>query len=126
MLDPVHGGDVSGMHLYEMRRSDLLAQYEGRLFIDWGKSFIQWVQNAGGQDKTITEIRREIGEPLFPGFMSFPPRIVSTLDRLPYSWKNALGTVKGVYILVCQKTVEITGWHYVGSCSGEGGFWELW
>ncbi|HXM24198.1 MAG TPA: GIY-YIG nuclease family protein [Terriglobales bacterium] len=121
-LDPVHGGDVSGLHLYEMSKSDLLQQYEGRLFIHWGKNYIQWAQNAKDQDKAITEIRREIGEPPFPGFMSFPPTIVSTLDRMPYSWKAALGTVKGVYILVCQKT----GKHYVGSASGEGGFWERW
>ncbi len=120
--NPVTGEDAGGKHMYEMTKSSLLAQYEGRLCVDWGKNFITWLQNAKDQDKPITEIRREIGEPPFPGFMAFPPTILGELERLPYSWKAALRMVKGVYILVCQKT----GKHYVGSASGVGGFWERW
>jgi hypothetical protein len=121
-LDPVHGGDVRGLHLYEMSKSDLLQQYEGRLFIQWGKNYIQWAQNAKDQDKAITEIRREVGEPPFPGFMSFPPTPFGSLDSLPYSWQAALRTVKGVYVCLCMTT----GKHYVGKASGAGGFWERW
>ncbi len=120
-LDPITKGEVGGHLLYDLSKSERLSQYDGRIVIDWGLSFISWAQNAKTQDKPIIEIKREVGEPPFPGYMPF----FSDLDALagaPPSWQTALRVVKGVYLLVCLKT----GMQYVGSASGPGGFWERW
>jgi len=61
----------------------------------------------------------------FPGYASV---IISkaTLDIIVQqqiaSWKSALSSVAGVYLI----TDTETGKHYVGSAYGEGGFWQRW
>lgn len=120
--DPVNDRDVSGIHLYEMTKSEHLAQYEGILCIDWGPSPIVWLQNAKDQDKPVVEIKRQVEEPRFPGFIELPPTPFRELNTLPHSWQTALSTVRGVYVCVCMKT----GKFYVGSASGAGGFWSRW
>src|SRR3546814_583456 len=99
----------------------MLAPYRGKLVDDWGPGFRSWVQRADVRDKPILEIRRLISEPAFPGFLGFIERL-STLATLPASWRTALSSVSGVYILVCPTT----GQRYVGSAYGAGGFWGRW
>lgn len=124
-LDPVRGHDVGGLHLYCLQKSDLLAEYDGRLSIAWGKGRT-WVQNAKDQNKPVLEIRRQIGEPRFPGFLDFHTNI-SALDAVPHSWRVALKAASGVYLLVCLKAgASDAGKPYVGSACGEGGFWARW
>lgn len=38
------------------------------------------------------------------------------------SWKAALSSVKGIYVIADKKTGKL----YVGSATGEGGFWQRW
>lgn len=121
LLDPVTGEDVGGLHLYEMTKAEALSEYVGRLVIDWGPGMRSWVQNAANQDKRILEIRRQVGEPPFPGFMAFQTEI-GALATTPRSWQTALSAVSGVYLLVCLRT----GQQYVGSAYGSGGFWARW
>ena len=47
-----------------------LADYAGRLTIEWGAGFRSWMQRARQKDKLVAEIRDEI-EPPFPGFTKF-------------------------------------------------------
>ena len=47
---------------------------------------------------------------------------LSALRNLPKDWITALRSTKGVYVLTCPRTRE----QYVGSATGQGGFWQRW
>jgi hypothetical protein len=113
-------GDVSSSYYYVLTKTKLLAEYEGKLSIEFGNNPITWAQWAT-QEKQVIEIRSR-DEPAFPGFMQFRPTNFNSLDALPDSWKTALGSARGVYVAVCTKTGKL----YVGSASGPGGFWDRW
>jgi len=113
-------GTVSRLYYYSLTKIELLAEYAGKLFIEWDNPIV-WAQWAK-HDKAVVEIRRQIEEPSFPGFIKFPPTTFERLDALPDSWKTALSAARGVYVLVCTKTGKI----YVGSASGSDGFWGRW
>ncbi|MBL9219451.1 MAG: GIY-YIG nuclease family protein [Opitutaceae bacterium] len=118
VLDPVSGKDVGGLHQYELSVTAPLKDFAGKLVVDWGKGFRAWTQNAAKQNKPVVEIRRTVGDPLFPGFLSFRWAL-RELVSVPVSWRVALSSVGGVYLLVDLKS----GQQYVGSASGEFGFW---
>lgn len=121
IVDPVGGHDVTGLFFYDLQPDPALHEYAGRIVIDWGTAFRTWVQRADSQDKPILEIRRSASDAPFPGFTSFSWPI-RELASVPASWRGALSAVGGVYLLVCRSM----GKHYVGSASGDGGFWERW
>jgi hypothetical protein len=116
------GVDEAGsVDVYELMFQDTLSELVGKLFIDWGAAALAWVQYAERHDKPILELRRAFQEPAFPGFLNFI-QALSKLERLPQSWMAALQSSRGVYLLTCPKTKE----QYVGSASGEEGFWGRW
>jgi hypothetical protein len=119
-IDPLSGRDVTGLHSYKLLLSHHLTDYRGRLTIDWGPGFRSWVQRASKQDKAIVEIRRRINEPQFPGFLDFRERL-SGLVGVPFSWRTALSSVNGIYLLTCPDS----GKQYVGLAHGAGGFWGI-
>ena len=106
---------------YDLVLMDNLCDLKGKLFIDWGFGNLAWVQYAERQNKPIKELRREFQEPKFPGFLNFI-KPLSKLDSLPISWLTVLKSSCGVYLLTCPKTRE----QYVGSATGEDGFWGRW
>ena len=120
-IDPISGDDVGGLHRYRLELTEYLTDYRGRLVIDWGPGFRSWVQRARRKDKAVIEIRRVATDPPFPGFMEFRER-VSNLVTVPQSWRTALSSVGGVYLLVSPET----GKQYVGAAYGDGGFWGRW
>ncbi|UTW11421.1 hypothetical protein [Marinobacterium rhizophilum] len=109
------GIDVAGScDVYDLTLQETLSDLVGRLFIDWGKGALAWVQYASRQNKPIVQLTREFQEPEFPGFLNFMEPL-SKLDRLPASWITSLKSARGVYLLTCPKTKE----QYVGSATGE-------
>ncbi len=120
-IDPVSGENVGGLNLYNLASCQALSEYRGRMIVDWGQGYRSWVQLAQNQDKTILEIRRDTSEPLFPGFLDFRARL-SELGKLPTSWRIALSSVAGIYLL----TNPETGKQYVGSAQGQERFWGRW
>ncbi|MBI5770279.1 MAG: GIY-YIG nuclease family protein [Verrucomicrobia bacterium] len=120
-IDPSTLTESHGANFYELEAAPALAELRGRLIIDWGDGFRAWVQNAANQDKLILEIRRAVSDPPFPGFMRFTTRL-NALATVPRSWREALSSVAGVYLL----THPETGQQYVGSANGEAGFWGRW
>jgi GIY-YIG catalytic domain len=106
---------------YDLQLEQALSDMIGRLVIDWGPGDRAWIQRADQQNKPILELRREFKEPDFPGFLTFI-KSLSELDKLPKTWITALQASKGVYLLTCPKTKE----QYVGSATGEEGFWGRW
>jgi hypothetical protein len=121
MRDPLGGHDVGGLFLYDLKPSDRLAAYRGRLLVDWGTAYRSRTQKARRQDKPIIEIKRNKAEPTFPGFLDFRAPL-SELASVPISWRVALSAVSGIYLLVCPET----GKQYVGAAYGDGGFWARW
>jgi hypothetical protein len=118
--DPYDGNDVSGMHLYDLRRDERFDRYRARLVIDWGLGTRSWCQRAARQDEHILAIRDATHTP-FPG----PGEFVADIDAvpgLPPSWREYLQNTKGVYLLV--DTAD--GKAYVGAASGDDSFWGRW
>ena len=92
----------------------------GKLIIEWGRGRIAWAQYADRNEKTVLEIRQKGGEP-FPGFTTFREP-VWRIPRLPQTWVSALKNCNGVYLLSSPRKNE----QYVGSASGESGFFGRW
>jgi hypothetical protein len=116
------GVDKAGScDVYDLALEQRLGDLVGKLVIDWGPGTKAWIQRADRQDKQIKELRTEFKEPDFPGFLNFIESL-SQLNKLPKSWEAVLRSAKGIYLLTCPKTKE----QYVGSATGERGFWGRW
>jgi hypothetical protein len=109
---------------YPLALSDMLTGYIERLFIEWGGGLTgkrAWRQRADQQNKIVTELLPSVAPAPFPGFM----RVVAPLSHIaisPPSWIDALSSARGIYLLACPRTGEA----YIGSATGEGGFWQRW
>ncbi len=116
---------IAGTHssaiVFKTKRLDKLAEYRGRIVIDWGDGTRVWVQKADAQPKPILEIRRELHEPEFPGFARFR-RQLDQIEQLPVSWRAVLSNARGIYLLVHRAS----GQQYVGSAYGADGFFGRW
>ena len=106
---------------YNLTLDERFSDLDGRLYVDWGPGMRSWVQRADRQNKCLTELRTEFKEPEFPGFLNFVESL-SRLDRLPKAWVAAFRSCRGIYLLTCPKTKE----QYVGSATGDSGFWGRW
>ncbi len=116
------GVDKAGScDVYELTLVQDFIDLVGKLYIDWGPGKRSWIQRADRKEKRITELRTEFKEPDFPGFLNFMEPL-SKLDTLPKGWIETLRSSKGIYLLTCPKTKE----QYVGSATGEEGFWGRW
>jgi hypothetical protein len=106
---------------YALKLRQELSDLSGKLYIDWGLGPRAWIQRAKENNKPVTEIRAVFKEDEFPGFGQFM-KPLSEIQMLPKTWVEALRKTKGIYLLSCPKTKE----QYVGSATGEDGFWGRW
>ncbi|RYE71923.1 MAG: GIY-YIG nuclease family protein [Oxalobacteraceae bacterium] len=108
-------------NFYQLDPLPVLSEYAGRLWIEWGDNYRTWIQRGDGKGKPITELRRTLGEPQFPGY---PALIInlSEIESLPATWAVPLSATRGVYLLTCPKTRE----QYVGMASGVDGLLGRW
>ena len=109
---------AGGCDTYELTPDQRFSDLDGKLYIEWGPGKRCWIQRADRQDKRITQLRTEFKEPDFPGYLHFVSQL-SKLDRLPSGWQESLKSCRGIYLLTCPRTKE----QYVGSATGEEGFW---
>lgn len=112
---------AGGFDIYDLQIQEQLADLDGKLYIEWGEGKRAWIQRADRQNKAITELRTEFKEPDFPGYLKFNSQL-SKIESLPFGWIVLLKATKGIYLLTCPKTKE----QYVGSATGEEGFWGRW
>ncbi len=118
---------IRGVHeekpymVFPLQKSDLLAEFEGKLVIDWGRGFLKWVQRADKQDKRVLELRSVLKEEDWPGYLKFIVPL-SAIENLPLHWRERLREARGIYLLTCPRTTE----HYVGSATGSEGFFGRW
>lgn len=115
--------EARACHLYQLERSDVAADYIGRLRIDWGAGTRSWVQRADtpNGNKKIVELAASFQEDVFPGYAGFISSLAA-LPNLPLGWHAALSAARGVYLLTCPRTRE----QYVGSAYGADGFLGRW
>jgi hypothetical protein len=113
--------DPARYDLYQVTHLSDFSDLEGRLVIDWGGAPVIWMQNADKQDKDVVEVRKDVSEQPFPGFYEFS-KALSELENIPHSWVEILKFSRGIYLLTCPRTREI----YVGSATGDDGFWGRW
>ncbi len=112
---------AAGKILYDLRHTETLAVYAGRLFVDWGKGYKAWVQHAERRSKSIVRLTPTVIEPDFPGFHGFQ-YVVSEVEFVPESWRSVLKSSRGVYLLLCPET----GVQYIGAAIGPDGFYGRW
>jgi hypothetical protein len=77
-------------------------------------------QSRREQNKAVLEIRAQAKELPFPRYVKFFRRLGELTHVYP-SWERRLGEAKGVYLLTFED-----GMQYVGSATGENGFWQRW
>lgn len=104
---------------------ELLADYRGKLVIDWGKSTRMWHQK-GTTEKPIVAIQAD-EKKVFSGFEN----LILTYDELKEivenptiyeAWHTALSSVNAIYLIVDRET----GKQYVGSAYGKDGLLGRW
>lgn len=107
------------MNLYDLTEDRRLSELRGLLTIEW--SGRNWVQRAHTQERKIVELRRHEEEQPFPGFEEMHIR-TDELALAPRTWSAILAATGGVYLLVSTEN----GDQYVGSATGQEGFWSRW
>lgn len=120
---PVTGGvEAAGScDLYRLELRPELAEYQGRLWIEWGPGYRTWIQRGDRKPKPVVELRRVFAEDPFPGYAKLILRL-SDIETIPATWREALRATKGIYLMTCPRTRE----QYVGMASGGEGFLGRW
>jgi hypothetical protein len=106
--------------VYPLSPDNRLIDFSKKLIVDWGVGYRSWVQRADRQDKTVLELRREFKEPDMPRMSEFHVRL-GDLSGAPFTWQHELSSQRGVYLLAFMD-----GQQYVGSATGDAGFWQRW
>jgi hypothetical protein len=106
--------------IYPVAVDNRLTDFAKRLIVEWGDGYRSWTQRADRQDKTVLEIRQEFKEPDFPRLSEFHVRL-GDLRTAPIAWQQELSSIRGVYLLAFED-----GQQYVGSATGDAGFWQRW
>ena len=120
--------DGSAPHRYNLHRLTSTDKLNGRLIIEYerdGRNAYRNAENCAASMR-VAEIRPErlsIAE--FPGYTQtmLTKRQLDTIVKQQHvSWKSALASVAGVYVIADR----LTGKLYVGSAAGEEGIWGRW
>ncbi len=116
-LTPSKTGDF----VHDLQATEQMCDYVSRLVIEPWPDAINFVKRAANYNAKVLEIKRTPDQEQFPTLMKFMKRVCD-LPNIPDSWHNPLEEAKGIYLL----TFAPDGQHYVGSASGDGGFWQRW
>jgi len=113
---------------YHLKKTEMLADYDMRLVVDWGKSKIAWFQY---HDHNHPKIVQEIFPKGFFGYFSDYLSISLTRSELEFLfmnkdgnliWRSQLSKVGGIYLIQDERD----GQQYVGSAYGKDGLWGRW
>lgn len=113
---------------YDLREVDSLAELKGRLVVQFERPGRQSYLRAENwiDAMLVAEILPErLSIQPFPGFKLIDvskAELDQIVRRRIESWRSALSSVSGVYLISDRATGKL----YVGSAYGEGGFWQRW
>jgi hypothetical protein len=116
------------LYYYQLTHDVSCAEFEGRLVVSFSRVGRQSYLNAENwaSEITIAEIKAEklsISE--FPGYRNInlsKGELETIVRQCLESWRTALSNVAGVYVISDIQSGKL----YVGSATGEGGFWQRW
>lgn len=106
--------------IHELRLTEHMSDYVRRLVIKPWRDPINFVKRAKKCDPEVLEIKKSPDEEQFPSYISFR-RQVNDLRVMFPAWTTRLREARGVYLLTFDD-----GMQYVGSATGELGFWQRW
>jgi hypothetical protein len=117
----------NGKYQYDLEPLPAYAEFAGRLFVTFSRTRASYL--LGENCAPRMTVHAVTAEPVklheFSGFKT----VDISFEDLDYlvrsgttSWRAALGSVAGVYLI----TDTLTGKLYVGSATGEGGIWGRW
>lgn len=123
--DAKESGTAFYYHTKELPKS---AALNGRLVVSFHRSGRQSYLKAERWESELIvsellPVRHAVES--FPGFTTVllaKPKLDIIVAQEIESWKSALSSVAGVYLI----TDTMTGRHYVGSAYGAGGIWQRW
>ncbi len=117
-----------GMNCYHLNRRASTSEMEGRLIVRFertGRQSYLLGENWSSVIKVV-EIRPEKMQiAAFPGYSSTmltKPHLDIVVRQEIESWRSALASVAGVYVIADRHTGKL----YVGSATGVGGIWSRW
>lgn len=124
-----HGATQSGeLWYYDLRERPAAQALRGRLVVRFERPGRNSYLDADRWSSTLV-VHQLLPEPCsvadFPGYraVDVSKSVLDTIVRLaPASWRTALSSVAGVYLISDTRTGRL----YVGSASGEGGIWGRW
>jgi hypothetical protein len=106
--------------VHDLRLTTDMRDYKCRLVIKPWRDAINIVKKTVSCNPEVIEIKRAPDQEQFPSFMKFRKR-VANLPSIPQPWIERLKEAKGIYLLTFDD-----GQQYVGSASGDDGFWQRW
>lgn len=123
----IEAGEIRDHYYYDLERLPSTQDLEGRLFC----SSVYTKRNSYVHCKTVADmavvelLREKLSVGQFPGYK----QVNLTKDDLDLlvrtgtdSWRTALSSVKGIYLITDTKTGKL----YVGKADGEDGIWGRW
>lgn len=115
--------DGSKYYWYDHKKTNHLLELNGRIFVNWDEVYRgrQSALCSENYNFKVVKIRGASEREAFPGFHDFLWRI-DEIDKMPEEWKDRLKNWRGVYLLTCTHNEFL----YVGSASGERGFFGRW
>ena len=116
----------AGSHYYDLERDARFDDLRDRLIIDWGRATRSWVQRCS--NKPLLEIQapgRRL--PPFDDYLEFTLsydelRDLFANEEANREWRARLSAVGGIYLILAEDSGDM----YVGSATGQGGFWSRW
>ncbi|MEC4091887.1 GIY-YIG nuclease family protein [Pseudoalteromonas rubra] len=120
--------DREGRHYYNTELSQIGESLRGRLIINYKRQGRIAYPNGESLDNVAT-VYKITPEPIaiadFPGFKDVllsRKQLNIIFSEMYPSWKSALSSVSGVYLISDTRTGKL----YVGSASGGEGIWQRW
>nr|WP_017851490.1 GIY-YIG nuclease family protein [Leptospira interrogans] len=120
--------DDAQCYKYSTELTPLGEELIGKMIIAYKKEYRQsyvYFENYINELEIIELLRDKVSILPFPGYENVNlcfKELFSIIDNNVDTWKTALSSVKGVYII----TDNTNGKHYIGSAYGEESFWQRW
>lgn len=110
---------------FNLERTDLLQEYVGRLVIGWAAPLAWYVHGTTASAYPVRELA-DAAAPRFPGFenlrLDYPTLQAVMRDRRYATWRSALSSVAGVYVITDLRD----GRNYVGKADGAENILQRW
>lgn len=120
--------EEGGDYYYKTVELEHFKSVAGRIVVDFQRSGRQSYLLAENWEKSLLVSEMKPEKMVVEDFVGFNrtmlsyQRLKTVIDQGVDSWRSALSSVSGVYLITDTKTGKL----YVGSATGEGGIWQRW